>query len=160
MTLPSWSAAFLKARRSSTPILECLTFFHPMMETVRIVKNPVEIVSRGDTFNPSWFELAVINSNDQQPRASLTMPNLPSRRLGLALKGLVGPLKCTIELLSAAQLDEPFYTAAELMLKKIKIGRTTISGDLVRHDYGSESFGKILVSRAKFPSIYLLQTRS
>lgn len=157
---PAWTAAFLKARRSASPMLECLTFFHPMIETFRIVKNDVSIVSRGDTFNRSWFELAVINNNDQQPRATLSVPNLPSRKLAFELRKLVGPLKVTIEVLSAANLDEPFYVAAELMLKKIKINANTITGDLVRHDYGSESFGKIVVSRTKFPSIHLLQTRS
>lgn len=161
MTTPSWTAAFLKARRGSSAMLECLTFFHPTIQTFRMVKNDRDIISRGETFNRSWFDVAVINNNDQQPRAALTVPiiNSPLAREVMKLNG--SPLKCTIEVLSSAHLDEPFYIAAELLLTKIKIiPNQSMTGDLTRHDYGAEAFGKILVTQARFPAIHLLQTRS
>lgn len=154
MTVPSWSYAFLKARRSSEAALECVTFFHPMIQTFRIVKNDVDIISRGDTFKRSWFQCAVINDNDEPARATMTVPNLGiGRDIGWELRKIVGPLRVTLEVLSSADLENPIYRAPGLLLAKIKINQNNITGDLTRHDYSTETFGKVLVTPAKFPSL-------
>lgn len=149
----SWDQAWLQARETSEAALCLLTIFHPMIETFRLVKNTANVVSRGDTFNASYFEIDVINDNDQPPRATLSLPNV-DRTIGIELRKLVDPPQITIEVVSSAHLDEPIYRAARLMLRSLTMDPLTISGDLARQDYGSEQCGTIRITPARAPALF------
>jgi hypothetical protein len=153
MPLPSFAQAWLQARETSEAGLCLLTIHHPMMETFRLVKNTASIVSRGDTFAASYFDLDVVNDDDQPARATLTIPNV-DRSIGIELRKLVGPPEVTIEVVGAAHLDEPIYRAARLEVRNISLDPLTISGDLVRHDYGAEICGTIKITPARAPALF------
>lgn len=153
MVLPSFAQAWLQARETSEAALCLLTIHHPMIETFRLVKNTVNIVSRGDIYNASYFDLDVINDDDQPPRARLTLPNV-DRSLGIELRKLVGPPEITLEVVGSAHLDQPIYRAARLEARNISLDPLVISGDLMRHDYGSEQCGTIKITPARAPALF------
>ena len=153
MPLPTFAQAWLQARESADAALIFLTIYHPMMETFRFVRNPVAIVSRGDTFASSYFDLAILNDNDQLPRATLTFPNV-DRIIGIKLGEIVGPPQITIEVVSSAYLDEPIMRAARLKLQSVEVDPLVLTGELSRVDDGTETCGTIRVVPAKFPALF------
>lgn len=153
LDLPSWARAWLQARRSGEALIEALTLYHPMIETFRMVKNPLPITSRGNVYNASWFTLAILNDNDQPPRASISLVHTGTKIVH-ELRKLVNPPYLTLEVLNAAHLDEPVYRAAWLELHQIRVEGNVLTGDLIRHNYAGESFGKIFVSETRFPSLF------
>lgn len=153
MPLPSFAQAWLQARESSEAALLAITIFHPMMETYRFVRNTENVVSRGDTFTACPFDLAILNDNDQPPRAMLTFPNV-DRIIGIKLAEIVGPPQVIIEVLASAHLDEPVTRAARLRLQNVSVDPLVLSGDLVRIDDSTETCGTIRVVPSKFPALF------
>lgn len=151
--LPSFAQAWLQARETSEAALCLVTVHHPMIETFRLVKNTEDVVSRGDTFSASFFELDIINDDDQPPRATLTIPNV-DRAIGIELRKLTGPPEVTIEVVASAHLDEPIYRAARLELRAITIDPLAISGELVRADYGTEQCGTVRITPSRAPALF------
>jgi len=156
MALYSWDQAWLQARETADAALCLLTIHHPMIETFRLVRNPVAITSRGDVYSPSYFDINVVNDNDQLPRATISIPGLGDvgRKINFELAKLVDPPEISIEVISSAHLDEPIYRAARLELRAIHIDELTISGELGRTDYGTETCGTIRVVPSKFPALF------
>lgn len=150
---PAWARAFFNARRSGEALLETVTLYHSMIETFRMVKNPLPVTSGGNVYNAAWFEVAILNDNDQPPRATITLAHMGTK-IVQELKKLINPPHVTLQVLNSAHLDEPVYRAAWMELHAIKVEGNVLSGDLVRHNYAGESFGTILVSEAKFPSLF------
>lgn len=153
MTLPTFAQAWLQARESSEAALLAITIYHPMMETYRFVRNTADVVSRGDTFTACTFDLAILNDNDQPPRATLTFPNV-DRIIGIKLAEIVGPPQVTIEVLASAHLDEPVTRAARLKLKNVSVDPLVLTGDLTRGDDGTETCGTIRVTPARCPALF------
>lgn len=154
MPLPSFAQAWLQARESADAGLCLLTIYHPIMETFRFVKNTEAVVSRGDTFAACYFDLAVLNDNDQLPRATLTFPNV-DRIIGIKLAQIVGPPQITIEVVSSAHLDEPIMRAARLKLQSVDVDPLVLTGELSRVDDGTETCGTQRVVPAKFPALFM-----
>lgn len=153
MPLPSFAQAWLQARESADAALCLVTLYHPMLETRRFVKNTEDVVSRGDTFSACWFDLDIVNDNDQPPRATFTFPNV-DRSIGIKLGEITGPPQITIEVVSSAHLDEPVSRAARLKLKNVTLDPLSISGDLLRTDEGAEICGTIRVTPARCPALF------
>ena len=153
MPLYSWDQAWLQARETSEAALCLLTVTHPSINTIRLVKNTVDITSRSAIYSASYFELDVINDNDQPPRATIALPNV-DRAIGIMLMGLVDPPTVKLEVISSAHLDEPIYVADKLFVQNITIDPITISGELIRQNYSSEVCGTIRVTPARCPAIF------
>lgn len=152
-TLPSWAPSWLQARHTADAAIPLLTVFHPQIEVFRFARNTVAIVSRGETYAPSMFDFDIINDNDRPARSQIIFPNVdPS--IGKTLKSLIGPARITIEVINAAEPDEPVYRAALLKLKGLQIDPLTITGDLVRDDDATEICGTIRVVPSKFPGLF------
>src|SRR5687767_14720758 len=118
--MEDWAVEWLTARQASEADLVLLTIVHPMMETFRLVRNRVDIVSRGQTFNKSWFELDILNDDNEIVRSQLTMPNV-DRLIGNTLRTIIGPPEVTIEVINSANpdADPPPYRAARLKLRNV-----------------------------------------
>lgn len=153
MPLYSWDQAWLQARASADAALCLLTIYHPMMETFRFVKNTEDVVSRGDIYSACYFDLNILNDNDQPPRATLTFPNV-DRIIGIRLAKIVGPPQITLEVVSSAHLDEPIYRAARLKLVDVDIDPLVLTGTLMRADEGTETCGTIRVTPARCPALF------
>lgn len=154
--MPSFAPAWLKARETGEAALLLLTITHPMREPVRLVRNSAAVTSRGETYSAAWFEADVINDNDGQPRAELTVPNV-DRAIGFWADGLDGPPEVTLEVVGSDHLDEPIYRAARLELRNIEIQPMTVRGQLASRDYSAEPCGTIYVSPGRFPGLFRQQ---
>lgn len=146
---------WLMARKASEADLILLTIFHPMMETLRLVKNRVAIVSRGQTFEPSWFDLDIVNDDNEFAKSQLTVPNV-NRVISKTLRNIIGPAEVTIEVVNSSLLDTPFHRAARFKLRNINVDPNFVTGDLSRGDENSETCGTIKMTPSRAPAIFRL----
>lgn len=151
--LYDWDQAWLMAMESPDAMLFFLTVYHPMIETFRMVRNNVDIVSRGDTYHKSWFQIDILNDNDQMPKAQIAIPNI-DRTISIELQKLIDPAFMTLEVASSAYLDNPIARAALLELKLINIEPFVITGLLSRIDHSQEIIGTKYVVPSKFPGLF------
>ena len=153
MPLPSFAQAWLQARESADAAICIIELYHPMLGTFRFARNTEDITSRGNVYSASYFDLDILNDNDQPPRATLTFPNV-DRSIGIKLSQIVGPPQITIEVISSAVPDEPIMRAARLRLQNVSVDPLVLSGDLVRIDDGTETAGTIRVVPSRMPALF------
>lgn len=151
--LPSWAPSWLQARHTADAAIPLLEVFHPQIEVLRFARNTVDIVSRGNTYSASMFDFDIINDNDRPARSQIIFPNVDPV-IGKTLKSLIGPARITIEVINAAEPEEPVYRAALLKLKNIQVDPLTVTGELVRNDDATEICGTIRVVPSKFPALF------
>lgn len=87
--MPEWVDAWAMAKRSDDPTLLLVTITHPNFETVRLVNNTEDFVSRGETYKASWFEVDWVNDDGEMPRCSLSVPNVVPAEIGQRYLGQV-----------------------------------------------------------------------
>lgn len=144
---------WLTARQASEADLILLTIDHSMMETFRLVRNRQDVVSRGLTFSKSWFELDIVNDDDQIAKSRLTIPNV-DRLIGNTLRSVIGPPEVIIEVINSALPNNPFYRAARLKLRNVNRDPNFLTGDLSRGDENTEICGTIKITPARAPALF------
>jgi hypothetical protein len=159
MSLPTWAEAWLIARRSDDPALMLVTIMHEQLETFRLVKDTQELVSRGQTFKASWFEVEWVNDDGTLPRCSLSVPNV-SPEMGRMFLGLSTPPQVTLEVIALSQPDEPIARVPRLDLRRMRVDPLFITGDLVGKDHSAEPLGSIQVLPGNFPALYRRQRKA
>jgi hypothetical protein len=155
MPLPNWAAAELLVQESGTPIVAAVTLYHPAWGApIRLVRDTQALTSRGETFNPAWFDFEIVNDTDSLPRATIVIPNV-DQEIGEMVQQIDGePVQVTIEAISLAYPDEPIYAARRLELRGVQMNAVTVSGDLASRDYSTEAFGKVRVTPRRFPALF------
>lgn len=154
VAFPSWGHAWATARFSSDPACMLVTITHPEVETVRLARYPVDVVSRGETFHASWFEPEWVNDDGQLPRCTLSFPNIDRRQIGQRYIQKATAPEVTIEIIAISHPDEPLRAVHGLDLRAISIDPISISGDLVGKDHSSEPVGRRTVIPAGFPALF------
>lgn len=153
--MEDWAVEWLTARQSSEADLVMLEIYHPMMETFRLVRNRVDVVRLGQTFSKSWFELDILNDDDEIVRSQLILPNV-SRKIGNALRSVIGPPEVNIIVINSANPNSnpPPYRAARLKLRNINRDPNFLTGDLSRGDENTEACGTIKLTPAIAPALF------
>lgn len=153
MTLPSWGEAWIAARRSDDPALMLLTFSHPAMGVIRLVRDTQDFTSRGETFKSSWFDVDWVNDDGNVPRVKLSIPNVDPEMGEALLRQSTRP-EVTLEIVAVSEPDEPLARVARLELQGLTIDAVAITGDLVGKDHSAEPLGTITVIPATFPAMF------
>lgn len=158
MTTPTWAEAWLLARASDDPAVMLVTIMHPALETIRLVRDTVSLVSRGETFNASWFEIDWVNDDGSLPKCSLSVPNVDPE-IGRKYLRQSTPPEVTLEIVAVSLPDEPIATVPRLDLRSIRIDALAVTGELVGKDHSAEPLGTIMVLPSNFPALYRRQRK-
>lgn len=159
MTTPTWAEAWLLARASDDPAVMLVTIIHPALETIRLVRDTADLVSRGETFKAAWFEIDWVNDDGNLPRCTLSVPNVDPE-MGRRYLRQVTPPEVTIEVVAVSQPDEPIARVARLDLRRLNVDPVAITGELVGKDHSAEPLGTITVLPSNFPALYRRQRKS
>lgn len=159
MTMPSWAEGWLLARASDDPAVMLVTVTHPALETVRLVRDTQDLVSRGETFKAAWFEVDWVNDDGNVPRCSLSIPNVDPA-IGQRFLRQSTPPEITIEIVAVSTPDEPIARVARLELRGITVDPIAVTGQLIGKDHSAEPLGTIVVLPSNFPALYRRQRKS
>ena len=152
---PSFANGWAQARAQTDPAILLATFTHETWGApYRFAQATYAVVSRGDTYLSSYFETSLVTDDDGPPKATLGFPN-PGNVIGKVVDALQTAPEIALEIVSQAHLDEPVYAARRLKLTEIKPDPLFVTGTLIGKDYGSEPCGKIRVTQARFPALFL-----
>lgn len=145
----------LWAQQTNEAIIPLLTITHPEMEdTLRFALNPVDFVSRGETFLAFPFDLqAPSDSADRPPQGNLAVSNI-DRRMAAFLEGVITPPQVDLEIVLASTPDtvEVAWLGLELQNPKYNLGR--IEGLLQFQKTENEGFPKGILSPSYFPGMF------
>jgi hypothetical protein len=142
------------AQHADEAFLVLLTIAHETVaEPFRFARNRVAVVSRGDTFLASHFEVELPNDGANVPQARITVANV-DRRIGQTLQSLVTPPTCLLELVLSSTPDEVERSWAQFQLVEATWDAMTVQGVLSRITYWQEAWPYIKTTPHRFPGLF------
>jgi len=142
------------AQHADEAFLVLLTISHDTLkEPFRFVRNRTRVVSRGNEFLASHFEIELPGDSDEVPKAVITVANV-DRRIGQTLQSLVTPPKCLIELVLSSTPDIVERAWDQFELLEVTWDAFTVQGTLTRRTYWDEPWPFIRVTPARFPGLF------
>jgi hypothetical protein len=134
--------------------LVLLTFTLPGEPPLRVVNNTEQIVSRGDTFEPTAFEITLpTDDGEQLPKVQLEIVNVDGSIMEWVRGFHVAP-NLKLEIVLSTQPDVVERSIDFLKLNNIDYDALTISGTLVVENAMTAGFGSIY-SPFEFPALHV-----
>lgn len=156
MTMSAAAVRDLLARQSGDPLILLLTVEHDeMVQPFRLCTNRAgeDIVSNGDTFTASPFDLGWPSDDEDTPVAELRCPNV-DRLIGQALEELNGPAICTIQAVLASDPDTIEREALEFELRDAEWDGNSVTAQLSRARLVTEACPKYRITPRLFPGLF------
>jgi len=152
------SATFTQAvfaQATDEVVLELLTLEHRTLpQPIRLVRNTVDIYSRGNTYTACQFDLTWPQDKEgEPPQASLTYQNI-SRDLVAAVRALRTPMTATIEIVLDSSPDtvEASYSGMSVIANNYNVH--VIDFTLSFERFMQEAFPGKTFGPANFPGIF------
>ena len=151
---PSSLARSAFAQETDGIWLILLTISHAdLTDDIRVVHNPVAIMSRGMNFVGFAFELSLpIDSPDRAPVAELRIDNV-SQEIAQAVRSISSAPTVTIEVIQAAVPDTVELTLDGFRLRNVNWDADSVRGTLVLDDVATEPYPAGIFSPAGFPGL-------
>ena len=159
MTTPAWADAWLKLRVSDDPAVLLATITHPALDTVRLVRDVNDLVSRGETFKASWFEIDWVNDDGNAPRVQFSIPNVNPREVGQRYLWQSTRPEVTLEVVALSLPDDPIGRVARLEMTDLQVDAAVVQGTLLGKDHSAEPLGTIHILPARFPAFFRRQRK-
>jgi hypothetical protein len=143
------------AQHAEDPFIALLTIEHPNLETpYRFARNREKIISNGETFGASYFDLELPGDGDGAPQATITVANV-NRRIGQELERLPADDQtvCTIQIVLAATPNIIEREWAQFILQDASWDAMALQGKIGRVMYYDEPFPLLRVSTRLFRGI-------
>jgi hypothetical protein len=144
-------------RFGDDPWIALLTLQHPDMNggtPVRLARNPTEdIVSNGETFSRSWFEIAIPSDDDEPAKSQIAITNV-NGEIGRVLEELTGPLDCTIQVVLASDPDEYGREFLKFKLRNTTWDALVASGELSQATIMNNRWPKYQVTPKYFRHLF------
>ena len=116
---------FVNQSSTNEAIFVLLTFITPS-ETIRVVNNNEDVISRGDTFIAYPFTIVLdTDDGESQPEISLTIDNV-DLMLMTAIRGILEPPRIKLELVLSSTPDIVEKTIDYLHLDSVQYDALTI----------------------------------
>lgn len=154
--MTTWLEAWALAETSGDPAILLATIVHPAIGVVRLANNTDAVVSRGQTFSPSYLKIDWVQDDGTVPRCTFEIPNV-SPEIGRAFMRQAEAPEVTLEVINLAYPDEPLARVPRLALREIRTDALAVSGTLVGVDHSAEPLGSIVVLPGRFPALYAAQ---
>ncbi len=142
------------ARASDDPCVMLVTISHPALGVTRLVRDTADLVSRGETFKASWFEVDWVNDDGNVPRCTLSVPNVHPKDVGQRYLRQDTAPEVTLEVVALSQPDEPIARVARLDLRGLSVDPVTVTGGMIGKDHSAEPLGTVVVLPSNFPALY------
>jgi hypothetical protein len=143
------------AQESEEAILVLLTFEDDQGQFLRFVLNGENIISRGEVFNASWFDVVLPDdTGDRPPQANLNFPNV-GREMTALLESYLIPPTVKIEIVLASDPDNVELEFPALQLQPgTKYNAQNVNGPLMGRRTAREGFPKGIICPSYFPAAF------
>jgi len=136
-------------------ILELLTISHEDFSSdLRLVRNNENIVSQGDTFIASQFDLTWPQDREgEAPRASLKHQNI-SRELVAVIRGIRTPPSITMQVILASDPNTVQFEVTGMVIGKMDYDANTIQFELTFEIFSQTQFPGKTFNPAKWTGLF------
>ena len=156
MTLTTDQIEWALQRNGGEAGIWLATIFGPEMpEGLRIARNTEDVTSRGLVYTRAWFEIGLPSDTDDQPSATISIPNV-NRVPGLALLEGSGGLTVNFELVRPSDFDDVVMSYRMLNLRVATINALSVDAQLSAARLDDEPYGWGRVSPSAFPGLWRL----
>lgn len=152
--MPS-STAIAAAQATSTDVvwLGLLTLYIPGA-TQRFVNNPVEIVSRGQTFTPFPFNFTFpADDGESLPKITLTIQNFDNALIE-GIRSITQPLQMKLELVTNVQPDVVEVSVEEMVMRSASYDAIQITGVMNIVNILNRQFPADTYTPVQFPAMF------
>lgn len=140
-TLSSTAQAAIAAAQTGEAFLVLLTLDHDDLDApIRVTSDAVATVSRGETFTPFPFEVALPSERDDQLAGVRLVIDAVDRSIIIALRDLTSAPTVTMEVVLGSTPDTVEAGPFEYTLKNATYNALTVEGDLAFEDVLNEAF--------------------
>lgn len=143
----------LMAQETDKTFILLVTFAHEN-EIFRCCLNTEPIISRGQEFTPTYFQILLPEVNDSAPQGcEIQVDNVDARMVDM-LRRIVTPVQVKLELVLAEQADTVEVTVDDLVLREASWNANSISGKLMVEDMLNAGFPGNLYEPRTFPGVF------
>jgi hypothetical protein len=123
-------------------------------ETFRCCLNTETIISQGQEFIPTFFDITLPEVSDEAPQGCKISVDNVDRRLVDLLRRITDPLKVTIQLVLASQPDVIEMQLDDLVLREVTWDASRIDGTLASEDPLNVGFPGHLYEPRTFAGVF------
>jgi len=146
--------AELYGQESTDPLLMLVTISHSSFDTLYLVNNTVELVSRGNTYNPFPMKITPAPDDGETARtASIVFDNV-SLELVDEIRSVVSPMDCKVEAVLASDPDTVEIDIGELKITNINYNKQTIRATLIFDDFLNTELTSEKYNPSNFPGVF------
>ena len=147
-----WEA--ITAAVTDEQFLLLLTLSHPnLIDPIRVCSDFTDVTSNSIVYTGYPFGIVLPSSQDDIPRAQLTIQNVDSR-IGEVLRGIYAPISVTIACVLRDDPDEEIFSYNFLKLRNVNGDALTIQGTLSMTDYSVIPYGRNIIKQQLLPGLY------
>lgn len=142
------------AQETDSVFLVLLTLEHPDMETIRVVNNTEDIVSRGNVYTAFPFDARLPpDVSEQLGTVALTISNV-DRRLIDEIRVIEGPIAATMEVITASAPNVVEVGPLEFDMVDSEYNVDSITSTLAYEPILDEPFPAGTFNPQQFPAIF------
>lgn len=153
LNIPSWILEALLQKYSADPLLLLFTFFNAQIGEIRLVRNTVNITSRGGLFTAAPISCALATDDENLPVVEIRIPNV-DRAIGRALAVARPPLHVSIEAVMASDPDVVFRRYSLFEMDNVTWDAIAITGSLSQSRLTNEPHPNIRITPHRFPAFF------
>lgn len=145
-----------QAEETEQVYLYLLTLSHsdPAFETKRYVRNGADIVSRGEIFTGTAFDVHLpIEDDEELPELTVTWDNVDRRDVE-AIRSLQGPPTVTLEVVLASSPDTVELGPIDMELRSARYDALTIGGTVGQDPLLHLPYPADTYNQADYPGIF------
>ncbi len=155
MTISSILRGEMFASETGDGLLYLLTLDHADLPTpIRLVRDQVNITSRGNEFIAVAFDVKLPTSDPESPDNGQLIVDNVSRDLMDVVRSISGSISVVIEFVRIDALDEVAQAYLGLSLSNIRYDFEKITGDLTAEDLYTEPLPYLTFNPAYFPGLF------
>ena len=143
----------IQARETDEAFLVLLTLSHPQMTTRRVVRNTVDVTSRGDVFTATAFDF-VLPSEDAtaEPRVTLQIDNVDRANVEV-LRTINTPIDVALEVVLASDPDTVELGPIDMQLRGVQIDALRITGQVAGDPLLDAPYPADTYNQADYPGL-------
>lgn len=148
------TTAQIQATSSDVVLLCLLTFSLPGFDSLRVVNNSVDIVSRGQTYTAYPFRISLPNDDSERlPTVTLQIDNVAGEIMDY-IRSLPEAPTLLLEVVSTIDLNVVEKSVGFLKLQAVSYDAMTVSGTLTLDNYLTRRFPASDYDAIQFPAIF------
>lgn len=143
-------------RESGETIIILATITHPSLESpARLALNTPghDIVSNGQTFTATYFDVVLVSDNDGPPVAKIRVPNV-NREIGALLDGIDEPPVVRFDVVLASNPNQIERSFTQLKLMSASWDASMVEGELGQTDFANTPYPAMAAIPAYFPALF------